>query len=273
MDYEGDIDLINIESNKNFNLNDNNNKCKLNIDKNKSIRIDIKKGSNNNNNLNNIFNNNNFDIINNKLDKILYEMTNIKSKLNYLENIFNEKKEFSNNQSIYKNNIPKNPFDLSNIYNNTSIDTKEIESKLDTSIDNSIEIDFTEKPIKHNKNKILRKYYFIFRGTNKDKIVEIYNDIKKDKDFDNYIILKETKIFDNNIITIEIENNEPVFYILLKFKENKTINMENMEGFKYLGIGSRASNAIEELKKFSIVIFNHKNDCNIKNLNLKKLLN
>lgn len=97
---------------------------------------------------------------------------------------------------------------------------------------------------------IKRKYFFVFKTINKDKIGDVYDELKLDTDFDNFILLKN--------------KSKETYYTIFKFKDRKTIDTRNLKEFQYFYIGKNTKNSLEELKEYCDVL------CDIKKENIRK---
>ena len=217
------------------------------------IEEEINKNINPNNNIiiNNI-NNEIMKIINERFNIIQTEILKISNRLDILEKKYNDmdikiKKIIDLNELNYEKE-PINPFstEMLNIYKN---EINEDNNKMFES-DQNQEIDMDESTINfknNNKKTIKKRYYFVFKTTNKDRILQCTNEIKLDEDLDNYIIFRE----------IEIKNGK-IYYILIRFKIQKTMDINQYDDIEYIKIGTRVKNAIDRLKQYCIIIYNYK---------------
>ena len=140
----------------------------------------------------------------------------------------------------YKKNYKENNFDK--IHNKTENNN--------TKYDETKEDEENHKLTSPDSYLIKRKYFFVFKTVNKDKIGEVYDEIKMDSDFDNFIFLKNKK--------------KDTYYTIFKFKARKTIDTRNLKDFQYFFIGKNTKNSLEELKEYCDVL------CDIKKENIRK---
>jgi len=214
--------------------------------------------------------------INDKIEKILKDITIYGKKINFLvkenkqlkervsemeeklkdieektkENIFINKKikELNNDNSLklkLKDNNIKEKENIEKLNKNLDeiMDLDLSESNIENKSTDIKSSKITKKKTKNNNDLKYRKYY-VFKTKKREKITLFFQNYNTDPTVEDYIGFEDTK-----------QNKDNDYYIYLLFNDRRYFNIKTLKEMEYIKINKNAKNALEYLKNNYKIIF------------------